>query len=93
MNRDDPQPGPSGAKRKRTVLFTAQQIIDYFEDLSELDNDNDADYPASDLESDSDDDRDVFDESDSGGGSHQQSADRRGRVPTDSGDAREYLLD
>lgn len=90
MNRDDPQPGPSGTKRKRTVLFTTQDVIDYFEDLSELDNDNDADYPASDLDSDSDnDDRDLFDSEShrsSEVGSQQQSADQRGRVPTDSGD-------
>ncbi|BFZ24255.1 hypothetical protein BsWGS_27294 [Bradybaena similaris] len=88
MNRDEPQPGLSGTKRQRTCLFSAQQVIDFFEDLSELDGDNDADYPDSDLDdSDSDmndmDDRSC-DETDNKGES-RGSADRMGRVPTDSG--------
>ena len=47
MNRSEPEPWPS----ETTAFFTVQEVVDYFEDLSELDGDNDEEYPVSDLES------------------------------------------
>ena len=56
MKRSESQPGPSGLKsgikRARKQLYTAQQVVDMFDDLSEVDCDND--YSDSELEVESD---------------------------------------
>ena len=83
MDLSESQPGPSGTKRKRTALFTVQKVLDYFEDLSELDGDNDQDYPESDLESESDSELDLDQDNSSNDGrgtenQSNQSAERGG---------------
>ena len=94
MSQSEPEPGPSGTKRKRTPLFTVQEIVDYFEDFSELDGDNDEDYPVNDLESESDSELDLDDNDETRSRSRSRSstsasrsADRGVCVPiTDRGD-------
>ena len=51
MESDENQLGPPGAKRKRRTLFTVQEVLDNFEDFSEIHCGNDEDYPEVDLDS------------------------------------------
>lgn len=87
MKRAESQAGPSGSKRVRKTLFTAEEVLEYFDDFSELDCGNDEDYPASDLESDSDEELDSEGESEpTFRPTQSQTADRRGRGPHEAGD-------
>ena len=46
----DNEAGPSRPKCPCNRLFTLAQVMEEFEDFSELDNDKDVDYPIEDLE-------------------------------------------
>ena len=81
MESDENQLGPPGAKRKRKTLFTVQEVLGKFEDFSELDCDNDEDYPEDDLDS-------ISDDSDNPDLDEDLDLDRssvRGRVPNQAG--------
>ena len=86
MESDESQLGPPEAKRKRKTLFTVQEVHDNFEDFSELDCDNDEDYPEDDLDSISDDsdNPDLDEDLDLDGSRNRSSV--RGRVPNQAGD-------
>ena len=86
MESDENQLGPPGAKRKRKTLFTVQEVLYNFEDSSELDCDNDEDYPKDNLDSISDDsdNPDLDEDLDLDRSRNRSSV--RGHVPNQAGD-------
>ncbi|KAK3775329.1 hypothetical protein RRG08_030997 [Elysia crispata] len=95
MKRSQPEPGNESAKGQCKQLFKVADVLANFDDFEELEADNDADYPDSDVESVTESDIECSTDSDSdvtepNAGSRSrssQSADLDGRGPGPSGDS------
>ena len=93
MKRSQPEPGNEMAKCQSKQLFTVADVLANFDDFEELEADNDADYPDSDLESVTEIDIECSTDSDSdvvrirSRPRSSQSVDLGGRGPRPSGDS------